>query len=199
MRARRLRKGGALVDVSLWTAPLRDRQGQIVASLQLFADITERIRLEDQFRQAQKMEAIGRLAGGVAHDFNNILTVIGGFCDVALEGVEPDDPVVGDLVEIKKASDRAASLTRQLLAFSRRQILSPKVLELNTLIHDMEKMVGRILGEDVELILALSEQIGSDRGRPRPDRAGLAQPGGECPRRHAQWGPAHHRDQRDHA
>ena len=160
LRARRLRKGGALVDVSLWTAPLRDRQGQIVASLQLFADITERIRLEDQFRQAQKMEAIGRLAGGVAHDFNNILTVIGGFCNVALEGVQPDDPVVGDLVEIRKASDRAASLTRQLLAFSRRQILSPKVLELNTLIHDMEKMVGRILGEDVELILALSEQLG---------------------------------------
>ena len=160
LKARRLQKDGTLIDVSLWTAPLRDREGQIVASLRLFADITARIRLEEQFRQAQKMEAVGRLAGGVAHDFNNILTVIGGFCDVALEGVAPDDPVVSDLVEIKKASDRAASLTRQLLAFSRRQILSPKVLDLNSLIRDMEKMLGRIVGEDVDLRLALAERLG---------------------------------------
>jgi two-component system cell cycle sensor histidine kinase/response regulator CckA len=158
-KARRLRKDGTLVDVSLWTAPLRDRQGRIVASLRLLADMSEHIRLEEQFRQAQKMEAVGRLAGGVAHDFNNILTVIEGFCDVALEGVRQGDPVVSDLAEIKKASDRAASLTRQLLALSRRQILSPKVLDLNSLIREMEKMLRRILGEDVDLRIALQEHL----------------------------------------
>lgn len=158
-RSTRLRKDGSVVDVSIWTAPLRDRQGRIVASLRIFADITDRLRLEEQFRQAQKMEAIGRLAGGVAHDFNNILTVISGFCDVALEGVAQHDPVVNDIVEIKKASDRAASLTRQLLAFSRRQILSPKVLDLNSLIRDMEKMLARILGEDIDLRMALQERL----------------------------------------
>jgi two-component system cell cycle sensor histidine kinase/response regulator CckA len=121
--------------------------------------MTERVRLEEEFRQAQKMEAVGRLAGGVAHDFNNILTVIGGFCDVALEGIRPDDPVVSDIAEIKKASDRAASLTRQLLAFSRRQILSPRVLDLNLLIRDMEKMLSRILGEGVDLQFALEERL----------------------------------------
>ncbi|HUE12828.1 MAG TPA: PAS domain S-box protein [Planctomycetaceae bacterium] len=166
LKLRRLRKDGSLVDVSLWTAPLRDRKGQIVAILRLFADVTERMRLEEQFRQAQKMEAVGRLAGGVAHDFNNILTVIGGFCDVVLEATSPQDPVVSDLVEIKKAADRAASLTRQLLAFSRRQVLSPKILDLNSLIRDMQKMVARILGEDVDLRLALAEPLGQIEADP---------------------------------
>ncbi len=108
----------------------------------------------------QKMEAVGRLAGGVAHDFNNILTVIGGFCDMAQQSVNSDDPIIRDLVEIKKASDRAASLTRQLLAFSRRQNPPTKVLDLNSLIREMEKMLGRILGEDVELRLSLAERLG---------------------------------------
>ncbi len=162
----RVRKDGTRIDVSLWTAPLRDRDGQIVAILRLLADVTEQTHLEEQFRQAQKMEAVGRLAGGVAHDFNNILTVIGGFCDMAVQSVNSEDPIIKDLVEIKKASDRAASLTRQLLAFSRRQILAPKVLDLNSLIRDMEKMLGRILGEDVELRLSLAEQLGSIEADP---------------------------------
>jgi two-component system, cell cycle sensor histidine kinase and response regulator CckA len=166
LKLRRLRKDGKLIDVSLWTAALRDRKGQIVASLRLFADVTDRMRLEEQFRQAQKMEAIGRLAGGVAHDFNNILTVIGGFCDVVLDAIPHEDPVVSDLVEIKKAADRAASLTRQLLIFSRRQILSPKILDLNALIRDMQKMLARILGEDVDLRLALAESLGQIEADP---------------------------------
>jgi len=159
-RVQRLKKDGSLVDVSLWSAPLCDSHGGIVGSLRLMADITERIRLEDQFRQAQKMEAVGRLAGGVAHDFNNLLTVIGGFADVALEGLDPSDGVAENIQEIKKASDRAASLTRQLLAFSRRQILASEIVDLNTLILDTQKMLSRLLGEDVELRLALADGLG---------------------------------------
>jgi len=118
---------------------------------------------EEQFRQAQKMEAIGRLAGGVAHDFNNILATIIVYSDLLLHDLKEGDPLRGDIGEIRKAADRAASLTRQLLAFSRRQVLEPRVLDLNKIVYSMEPMLQRLIGEDVELVTALSPDLGSVR------------------------------------
>ncbi len=119
-------------------------------------DITEGRRLEEQLRQSQKMEAVGRLAGGVAHDFNNLLTAILGYCNLALDDLGPKDPSRRDLEEIRDAGERAATLTRQLLAFSRRQMLQPEPTDLNGLVQQTEKMLHRILGEDIELITALA-------------------------------------------
>jgi two-component system cell cycle sensor histidine kinase/response regulator CckA len=115
-------------------------------------DITNRIRLEAQLLQAQKMEAIGVLAGGVAHDFNNLLSVINGYAELLLEGIAPDDPRSQDLEKINKAAQHAASLTSQLLAFSRKQILQPKILNLNETVMEMSAMLRRLIGEDIELI-----------------------------------------------
>ncbi len=122
---------------------------------------------EAQLRQAQKMEAVGRLAGGVAHDFNNLLTVIRGYSELLLARLSPDDPVRKDMTEVKKAADRASGLTRQLLSFSRRQFIAPKVVDLNTLITNMDGMLRRLLGEDiVELCTELSPQAGAIRADP---------------------------------
>jgi signal transduction histidine kinase len=118
-------------------------------------------RSEEQFLQSQKLEAVGRLAGGVAHDFNNLLTAIMGYSDIALRRLRPDDPLSTYLTEIKKAGERAASLTRQLLAFSRKQVMQPKVLDLNSVINDMQRMLQRIIGEDIELVTKLSADLGS--------------------------------------
>ena len=115
-------------------------------------DITEHKKLEAQLRQSQKMEAIGILAGGVAHDFNNILTTIIGNAELALMNVIKDKSLRKGIKEIKKAGERAASLTRQLLAFSRKQIVQPKILDINELLTDMEKMLGRLIGEDIEML-----------------------------------------------
>ena len=119
-----------------------------------------------QLQQSQKLEAIGQLAGGIAHDFNNLLTAIGGYSDLTLRRLSEDDPLRGNLVEIKKATDRAASLTRQLLAFSRKQILEPKVLDLNSVVNDMSKMLRRLIGEDVELVADLSADLGKVKADP---------------------------------
>ncbi|MBV9608542.1 MAG: PAS domain S-box protein, partial [Acidobacteria bacterium] len=121
---------------------------------------------EAQLRQSQKMEAVGRLAGGVAHDFNNLLTVIKGHSELALEEMSESEPLYASVQEIQRAADRAASLTRQLLAFSRRQVLAPKVLDLNQLMVDAQKLLRRLLGEDIELITALGSQLGSVRADP---------------------------------
>ena len=122
---------------------------------------------EAQLRQAQKMEAVGRLAGGVAHDFNNLLTVIRGYSELLLARLSPDDPMRKDMSEVKKAADRASGLTRQLLAFSRRQFIAPKVLDVNALITNMDGMLRRLLGEDiVELCTELSPQAGAIRADP---------------------------------
>ena len=119
----------------------------------------ERQHLEEQLRQSQKMDALGRLAGGVAHDFNNLLTVIKGHSDLVLERIESTDPIRGSCEQIRKVSDRAAALTRQLLAFSRRQVLQPKVLDLNELIVEMGKLLRRLLREDIEYNIHLGESL----------------------------------------
>jgi two-component system, cell cycle sensor histidine kinase and response regulator CckA len=129
-------------------------------AISFITDISERIRMEQQLRQSQKMEAVGQLAGGVAHDFNNLLTIIHGCSAMSLEGMAPDDPLREALEEIEKASISAAALTRQLLTFSRRQVLRPKVLDLNAVISQVEKMLRRVIGEDIELTLQCEAKLG---------------------------------------
>jgi two-component system cell cycle sensor histidine kinase/response regulator CckA len=124
-------------------------------------DVTEKRTLERQLRMAQKMEAIGRLSGGIAHDFNNLLGVIIGYSGVLKKSLDKSQPTYEFAMEIEKAGQRAASLTRQLLAFSRQQVLTPSVLSLNSLVADMEKMLPRLLGEDVNVSLALDEKLGN--------------------------------------
>ena len=122
-------------------------------------DVTDRKRLEEQLRQAQKMEAVGRLAGGIAHDFNNLLTAILGYCNLMLDEIPPQDPLRHDLEEIRQAGDRAAALTRQLLAFSRRQMLQPQIIHINALVQQMEKMLRRTIGADIRLVTALGADL----------------------------------------
>ncbi|HEV8267248.1 MAG TPA: PAS domain S-box protein [Thermoanaerobaculia bacterium] len=129
-------------------------------------DITERKELEEQLRHAQKMEAVGRLAGGLAHDFNNLLTVINGYTDLLLSTMGPDDPRREDLVEIRKAGDRAAGLTRQLLAFSRRQVLVPMVFDPSATVSQMGGMLRRLIGEDIELAWHLDPLHGRVKADP---------------------------------
>src|SRR5262249_15473695 len=122
-------------------------------------DITERKHLEEQLLHSQKMDAIGRLAGGLAHDFNNLITAINGFSDLLLMNLHRGDPLRHHVDEIKKARQRAASLTRQLLAFSRKQVLQPKVLDLNRVVSDMDQMLRRLIGEDIELETNLAPEL----------------------------------------
>ncbi len=132
--------------------PLRDVQGKIVGLLGISRDITEHKRLEEQLLQAQKMEAIGTLAGGIAHDFNNMLTAIMGYAGLAIDTLPPDHPIYADIEGIQRIAQRAAELTSQLLAFARRQMIEPQVVNLNNLLLSMSQMLGRLIGEDVELI-----------------------------------------------
>jgi two-component system cell cycle sensor histidine kinase/response regulator CckA len=163
----RLRKDGTRVDLQLFTAPLHDPAGnQILGTLVLAQDITQQNRLEEQFRQAQKMEAIGSLAGGVAHDFNNLLTIINGYSELILTHLPADSPVRELVREIGEAGERAASLTRQLLAFSRKQVLEPKVLNLNAIVTDTAKMLRRLIGEDIGLNTVLEPGLGQVKADP---------------------------------
>jgi PAS domain S-box-containing protein len=130
------------------------------------ASVTERQRLEEQLHQSQKMESIGLLAGGVAHDFNNLLTVISGYAQMARDGIGPRHPAAAAIDEIAHAADVAADLTRQLLTFSRRQMSSPKVLSVNELIANMEKMLGRLISEDISLTISLGARTGTTRADP---------------------------------
>lgn len=153
--------------------PLFDEENNHSGVVGVAVDITERklaeeqLRLaQEQFRQSQKMEAIGQLAGGVAHDFNNLLTAILGYSDLILAQLEEDNSLRGEIVEIQKAANRAAALTHQLLAFSRKQILQPKLLNLNTVVTDMDKLLRRVIGEDVELIVEMEPQLGLVKADP---------------------------------
>src|SRR5258707_7569781 len=127
---------------------------------------TQREQLEGQLRQAQKMEALGRMAGGVAHDFNNLLAIVRGLSDVVLDRLQHDEPVCRSCQQMRKTSDRAASLTRQMLAFSRMQVLQPKVLDLNELIADMGKLLRRLVREDIEFSLRLGDSLGRIKADP---------------------------------
>ena len=144
-------------------ANLHRQDVRVLGLLGIVRDVTDRVRLEDELRQAQKMEAVGRLAGGVAHDFNNLLTAIGGYSDLLLSDLAPGDPRRSDVEEIKKAAERAAALTRQLLAFSRRQVLQPRVLDLNVVVVGAEKLLRRLIGEDVRLATRLEPSLGAVR------------------------------------
>ncbi len=146
--------------------PIRDEKGEVYRIAGIALDITKEKQLADQLRQSQKMEAIGQLAGGIAHDFNNLLTAIDGYNDFALEQLASDNPLRGDLEEIKKATGRAAALTRPLLAFSRRQMLQPAVLNLNELVGGMEGMLRRLIGEEIELVMVSAPDLAAVKADP---------------------------------
>ncbi|MGE3808950.1 MAG: PAS domain S-box protein [Gemmataceae bacterium] len=160
LEVRRQHKDGALLDIQLWTTPLHDAGGKIMGILAILADITEQNRLQREFLHAQKMEAVGRLAGGVAHDFNNLLTVISGYSELLLASLPGADPLRDIIVDMQKAEDRAIGLTRQLLTFSRKQVFEPKVVDLNAIVANMDKMLRRLIGEDIQLITEWNPEIG---------------------------------------
>ena len=160
------RKDGKVITVRLSGRAGLKYPGEPESFEMICEDVTERRMLEEQLLHSQKMEAVGRLAGGVAHDFNNLLTVIKGYSELMLNEVTEKDPMRAEVEEIRRAAERAASLTRQLLAFSRRQVLEPKVLDLNTIIGNMEKLLLRLLGEDVELQVSLASDLGNVKADP---------------------------------
>ncbi|HEX4929090.1 MAG TPA: PAS domain S-box protein, partial [Gaiellaceae bacterium] len=155
-----LTKDGRTVVAHLSAALVRDADGRPNYVIAMADDVTEQKQLEEQLRQSQKLEAIGRLAGGVAHDFNNMLTAIGGYTAFALEHADDGSPLRADLHEIRKATDRAALLTRQLLAFSRKQVLEPELLNLNGIVVELETMLRPLIGEDIVLTTKLEPALG---------------------------------------
>ena len=142
-------KDGSEYETEGTIAPMHDGTGRLTGFVSAWHDITERLRLESELRQAQKMESVGRLAGGVAHDFNNLLTVITGYSELLDTALKPSHPVYPYIKEIRAAGDRAASLVKQLLAFSRKQLIRPVVLDLNSLVEDTQDMIRRLVGEDI--------------------------------------------------
>ena len=171
LETQRRRKDGSLVDVVLSVAPLLDTHGRHVGSMGVVADITQRKALEQQLLQSQKMEAIGQLAGGIAHDFNNLLTVITGRSSLALELQTLDRETRHDLELITRTAERAAALTRQLLAFSRKQVLQPRPVDLNALVQNVAPILRRLIGEHIELIITPAVE----RGRVMADPGQLDQ------------------------
>jgi len=157
------RKDTSLLSVQLSVRAIRNAAGQVEYYETFVRDETEQRRLQQQLVQAQKMEAVGRLAGGVAHDFNNLLTVITSYTDLLLEDLGPGDPKRDDLEQVRKAADGAASLTRQLLAFSRQQVLQPRVVSLNAVVESLQKMLQRVIGEDIEVAITLAPDLGAVR------------------------------------
>lgn len=167
-----LAKPGGLCPVEHSATAIRNDRGEIVGAVLVFRDVSARKQLEGQFLQAQKMEGIGRLAGGIAHDFNNLLTAIIGFAEMAEGEIVSDaqsdlqSPTLGYLHYIRRAGERAADLTRQLLAFSRQQIISPKIIDPHAAVLEVDKMLRRLLGEDVELVTLTEQETGAIRVDP---------------------------------
>ncbi len=164
-------RNGTLVDVILAASPMYDERGEFVGALGMITDITERKRLETQLRQSQKMEAVGRLAGGIAHDFNNLLTAIRGHVELMMGELPPDSPLRADCEQINRAAERAAGLTQQLLAFSRKQMLQPIVLEIDDEVRAVERLLRNLLPPEIELIVTSN----APGGRIRADRSQIEQ------------------------
>jgi len=157
------RKDGRPLTVQLSVRAVRNADRQVEYYETFVRDVSEQRRLQQQLVQSQKMEAVGRLAGGIAHDFNNLLTVITSYCDLLLEDLGGDDPKREDVEQVRKAADGAAALTRQLLAFSRQQVIAPRVVNLSAVVAGVEKMLRRVIGEDVDLVTVLDPGVGSVR------------------------------------
>jgi PAS domain S-box-containing protein len=160
------RKDGVIYMQDTTISPVYDDAGAVVSYVGLGRDVTVEIKLEADLRQSQKMETIGRLAGGVAHDFNNLLSVIIAYADVAMAEIPETDPLHDDIRNIREAGDRAAALTKQLLAFSRKQVLQPVVLELNGIVSGMAPLLQRLIGESIELRTALAPSLGRIKADP---------------------------------
>ena len=160
------RKDGSILAVRLTGRPVLDAKEQLEYFEGIVENVAERRALEEQLRQSQKMEAVGQLAGGIAHDFNNLLEVIMGYSDLLVESLPPEDPHRRQAEEIYKAGKRAAGLTRQLLAFSRKQVLQPRVLDLNAIVTDLTKLLRRTIGEHIEFSAKLSPELGRVKADP---------------------------------
>ena len=179
-------------SVRFFVSPILEGNDGEDAAVIYALETTEQRALEAQFAQSQKMQAVGQLAGGIAHDFNNVLTAIIGFSDLLLTSHRPTDPSFQDIMNIKQNANRAAGLVRQLLAFSRRQTLRPRVIELGEVLSDISVLLDRLLGETVTLARRARARPVADQGRPEPARAGDREPRRQCARRHAGRRQAHH-------
>jgi PAS domain S-box-containing protein len=159
-------KNGARISCEWYNTPLVDESGRVLGVASLVQDVTERVALEERLRQSQKMEAVGRLAGGVAHDFNNLLTVILGYSQIVADGVPEGSRLAEGTAQIKSAADRASGITRQLLAFSRKQVLSPRVINLNDIMMNLDSLLRRLIGEDIEVLTVPANDLGSVKADP---------------------------------
>ncbi len=160
------KKDGTVYMADTTITPLRDERGTIINYVSVQRDVTRELQLEQQYRQAQRMEAVGRLAAGIAHDFNNLLTAINGFADLLKVELSSDDPLQELVDKILRSGRRAADLVRQLLAFSRKQVITPRLLDLNVVVTDMNKMLRRIIGEHIELEIVLTPDLWSVKADP---------------------------------
>ena len=161
-----LTRDGRIISCEWYNTPLVDESGRVLGVASLVQDVTERVALEERLRQSQKMEAVGRLAGGVAHDFNNLLTVILGYSQILAEGVPTGSRMAESTAQIKSAADRASGITRQLLAFSRKQVLSPRVINLNDIMLNLDSLLRRLIGEDIEVLTVPANDLGSVKADP---------------------------------
>jgi two-component system cell cycle sensor histidine kinase/response regulator CckA len=159
-------KDGRTISCDWYNTPLVDDSGRVFGVASLVQDVTERVALEDRLRQSQKMEAIGRLAGGVAHDFNNLLTVILGYTQILTDGLPAGSRLADSTAQIRAAADRAAGITRQLLAFSRKQVLSPRIMDLNEIVLNLDSLLRRLIGEDIEVLTLPANDLGSVKADP---------------------------------
>jgi PAS domain S-box-containing protein len=159
-------KDGRTISCEWYNTPLVDEAGRVLGVASLVQDVTERVALEERLRQSQKMEAVGRLAGGVAHDFNNLLTVILGYSQILAEGVPAGSRLAESTAQIKSAAHKASGITSQLLAFSRKQVLSPRVVNLNDIMMNLDSLLRRLIGEDIEVLTVPASNLGSVKADP---------------------------------